>query len=604
MEKNMNLKDVLKSKKIIADGGFGTYYSQLTRSVDTMSEKANLSNPQIVKQIHKDYIHAGARLIRTNTFSANQEMLQGDEKLCEKIIKQGFVLATEAAQEAKQEFGIEEEIYVAADIGPIPGDAFETHSHIFQQYQQIIDQFLTMKADIFVFETFPDLKYLIPLANYIKSKNPEAFILTQFCLNRYGYTKTGFGAQRLFQLASTEGGIDCVGFNCGIGSGHMYDILKKMTPVTRQYISIMPNSGYPEMIQDRKVYLDSSKYFANKLKAISGLGVSILGGCCGTNPRYIRELKKIINLEQNIKEVKEVDINTVLEIESSSEFNRKLRNGEKVIAVELDPPFDANEDKVMESANRLKASGIDILTFADSPMGRGRVDSILMSLKVKNEVDIPVMPHLACRDKNAIAMRAGILGGYMNAIRNLLLVTGDPIPSSDRRDISGVFDFNSVKLMELIQEMNVEHFAKDPICYGGALNYGRYNIDVEVEKTVKKIQAGATYFLSQPIFTKEDVDKIRYIKSRVDTKILCGIMPLVSYRNASFIRNEITGIHVPMDIVNQFSQEMSREEGEAVGIRLSKEIIKECQDVADGFYIMLPFNRDYLGIELIKYIKE
>jgi len=284
----------------------------------------------------------------------------------------------------------------------------------------------------------------------------------------------------------------------------------------------------------------------------------------------------------------------------NNKFYRKLLNGEKVIAVELDPPYDAKVEKIMECANILKAGNIDILTFADSPMGRGRVDSILMSAKVGNEVGIPVMPHIACRDKNVIAMRAGILGGYINNIRNLLIVTGDPIPSGDRDETTSVFDFNSVKLMEFVKEMNVEHFSEEPIVYGGALNHGRANIDKEIERMQKKIEAGASYFLTQPIFSDEDVDRIHYIKSRVDTKILCVIMPLISYRNASFIKNEIAGIHVPKEIVDRYSPDMTREEGEATGVAIAREVMAKLGDVADGFYFMLPFNRVHLVEGMLK----
>lgn len=241
-----------------------------------------------------------------------------------------------------------------------------------------------------------------------------------------------------------------------------------------------------------------------------------------------------------------------------------------------------------------------MITFADSPMGKARVDSIMMGIKVSNEVGIPVMPHIACRDKNVIAMRAGIMGAYINGIRNFLFVTGDPVPAESRQDISGVFDFNSIKLMQYVNEMNAEHFQEEPICFGGALNYNRPNLDMEIKRMEKKIEAGAKYFLTQPIFSKEDMERIRVIKEKTNTKILCGIMPLISYRNASFIKNEILGIHVPDEILARFTPEMTREEGEAVGVEIAKEVMQELEVVADGFYFMLPFNRVHLVEQILK----
>jgi len=270
---------------------------------------------------------------------------------------------------------------------------------------------------------------------------------------------------------------------------------------------------------------------------------------------------------------------------------QQLQSGKKVIAVELDPPYDANIDQVMECAHILKANGADLITFADSPMGRSRVDSILMSIKIAKETGLNVMPHVCCRDRNMISMRSVLLGTYIHGVRNLLIVTGDPVPGESRVSTTGVFDYNSIQLMDYIKEMNMEHFAKEPIFYGGALNHARGPLEKVVERMKRKIDAGAKYFLTQPIYSIEDVERIRAIKQLVDTKILCGIMPLVSYRNACFIKNEISGIHVPEEIVDRYGPDMSREEAENVGATIAREMMELLDPIADGYYFMLPFNR-------------
>lgn len=224
-------------------------------------------------------------------------------------------------------------------------------------------------------------------------------------------------------------------------------------------------------------------------------------------------------------------------------------------------------------------------------MGRSRIDSILMSVKIMNVTGMPVMPHVCCRDKNMISMRSSLLGAYANDIRNLLIVTGDPVPDGSRLKTTGVFDYNSIRLMEYVKEMNEEHFFDEPFVFGGAFDPGVRNIDKAIERMQKKIDAGASYFLTQPIYSDETIDKIRYIKTKVNTKILCGIMPFVSYTNANFIKNEFAGIQVPDEIVARYHENMSKEEAERVGAEIANEIIKKLEPFADGYYFMLPFNR-------------
>jgi homocysteine S-methyltransferase len=190
-----------------------------------------------------------------------------------------------------------------------------------------------------------------------------------------------------------------------------------------------------------------------------------------------------------------------------------------------------------------------------------------------------------------IAMRSTLLGAYVNGIRNLLVVTGDPVPSEQRLSTTNVFDYNSIQLMQFIKQMNEEHFSEDPIQYGGALNPALGRVDKIIERMERKMEAGAKYFLTQPIYDEETIEKIHYIKEHVDTKILCGIMPFVSYTNANFIKNEFSGIHVPDEIVSRYSKDMSKEEAEMIGASLGRELVKKLEPYADGYYFMIPFNR-------------
>lgn len=600
----MSIKDYLLKHKLIMDGAMGTYYSRLVNNDNEISEYANLHAPETILNIHKSYIESGAKLIRTNSFAANREALSIHSVEQEKLIKASYDIAKKAVEESKRE------VYIACDIGPISESA-KTEEEIFEEYRFICDVFLKENPEVILFETFSSFKYIRELIPYIKEKSPDTFIITNFCIDKNGYTTAGISITSLLEEMAYTPAIDAGGFNCGIGSGHMYQILKKVNLPDNKFIVAAPNAGYPEQLQNRMVFMDNEGYFTENMKRIASLGVDIMGGCCGTTPNYIKSITKYINLHDlnrgnrmnyrdsvdisgigngfKVKDATDTSILTSKVIRKNNLYEL-FQTGKKVVAVELDPPFDAKDEKILDCTRKLK-NKVDVITLADSPMGRSRVDSLLMSVKIAAETGMEVMPHLCCRDKNMIAMRSGILGAYVNGIRNILVVTGDPIPSENRQSTTGVFDYNSVQLMEFVKEMNREHFSEEPIYYGGALNYGRGDIQKILERMQKKIDAGAKYFLTQPIFTEEDIIRIKYIKENVDTKILCGIMPMVSYRNANFIKNEISGIHVPDDVVNRYHPDMSKEEAEWVGAEIANEIIQKLSSFSDGYYFMLPFNR-------------
>lgn len=589
----MTIQEYLSGHKILAQGAMGTYYSQKTKKEGLLSELANFKQEEVIKNIHKEYLEAGVNLLLTNTFSANKESLSMDMEGVAECIKKAIKIGREAIQERNN---TEQLVFLAGDIGPIPENGDKTKKEVLQEYKEICDVFLQEEVSILVFETFVELNYIRELVPYIKEKKQDIFLIVNCCVNKNGYARSGIRYTRLLEELIEMDGVDACGLNCGVGSGHMLQLLQQIPNLLdRKYIMIAPNAGYPEQLQNRMVFLNNSNYFSDNMSEISKMNVAILGGCCGTTPSHIKKLReKMDTAPACVQELQKMDLGDSIDYQKNKKKNafwEKFSTGNKVIAVELDPPYDGNYDKVMECAQVLKKCNVDMITIADSPMGRSRVDSILMGVKIANEIGMPVMPHLCCRDKNMIAMRSSILGAYVNGIRNFLLVTGDPVPSENRKITTSVFDYHSIHLMQFVKEMNEEHFVEEPLVYGGALNYGRGKIDIVVERMKKKIEAGASYFLTQPIYSDEDIERIRQIKERVDTKILCGIMPLVSYRNANFIKNEMTGINVPDEIIERYHPDMDKEEAEWVGAQVVNEIIEKLSPYADGYYFMLPFNR-------------
>lgn len=591
----MNIREYLKKSKLIADGSFGTYYSQKYKTVD-IPEYANITASQRISEIHTEYINSGAKLIRTNTFASNTYSLDCSIEQVKENIKAAYKIAKEAVEQSGKE------IFIAGNIGPVPAVFQPDFEAVEEEYYQIAKTFIDEGADILCFETFTQSEHIMPAIKRIKEEcNP--FIIVQFCVNQYGYSEAGESAERLVSETAFSKCVDAVGLNCGVGPAHMQQILSRINLNNNCFVTAMPNAGYPLLVRNRVKYADNPIYFASKVNDMALLGADIIGGCCGTTPDYIREVAKTVDLTPTVKS-DETSANN----ENEKPVIKKsfFRNADgtikdkKLIAVELAPPFGADDKKLLEAAHMLKGLGVDVLTFPDSPSGRTRIDSVLMAQKVKNVTGFEVMPHICCRDKNAIAMRSTFLGASINGINNFLIITGDPIPVMARQVVKSVFNFDSVGLMRIADEMNSEALKDSPLTYGGAINQSRRRIESEIKRVQKKMEAGAEFFLTQPVFTAEDAERLRRVKEETGARILCGIMPLVSRKNALFMKNEISGVNVTDEVIERYPENADREDGENVGVELAKEMIAATRDFADGYYFSFPFNRTYLLKRIIQ----
>lgn len=617
MNSKVTLEQYLQFHRILTDGAFGTYFQSICEE-DIFPEQANAVRPDLVKQVHMAYLNAGARLIRTNTFAANTDNISGGIETVQKLCAQAVFIAKEAKEEfirSCQQNKKREEIFIAGDIGPISISSQDDREAILQEYLQIADTFLTCGVDAILFETFPSLDLIDQVIQEIRKKS-DIFIWVSVSVNQTGYTQAGISIPFMLKEMQANGQINAFGFNCGVGPGHMHRSLKtekieKIVAGSGKFLSVLPNASYPRIVRGQVVFTKNDSYFADKLIEIAQMGVAIIGGCCGTTPSTIAMVKQKLDEKESLWEVAPVTASEEDGWEaqkgeiSQNQDTPKLRwfenpnpaNG-KLIAVELSPPPSANDDKILEAAYQLRDMNVDIVTFPDSPSGRTRADSILMAAKVKAKTDLRVMPHICCRDKNAIAIRAQILGAHMSDIRDFLVITGDPIPTMARESVKSVFNFDAVGLMKIIDQVNQTEFEKDSmsqkLSYGGAINQNKLNLESEIRRVQRKMEAGASYFLTQPIFTKEEAEKIKLIKERTGARIFCGIMPLISQKNALFIQNEMVGMCVTDEIVSRYRPDMTRAEGEQVGVALAKEIMEMTKEFADGFYFSIPFNRVYL----------
>ena len=583
-----NVREILKKRPLLFDGGMGTYYKS---KPGQECEQANLTDPEGVLAVHREYLAAGADAIKTNTFGLPRMAAAGNP-VWEMLADEGWKLAQQAAAETGAA--------VFADLGPAPDTEALPAA---QLYAALADRFAELGAKNFLFETLSTESGVAEAAKHIKEIVPDAFVLVSFAVLPDGYTREGRHCTELVRRMAECSAVDAVGLNCVSAPGAMRTLVKRLGAAPLP-LSVMPNAGYPVVTRTRVQYQGKPEYFARELARIAAEGVRILGGCCGTTPAHIAALRAALDaLPENLPAAPAAQVSTAAkpEVEKDDAFLRKLNAGQKVIAVELDSPKDADLTGYLESARRLQAAGADLLTIADCPIARARMDSSLVACRVHRELGLNVLPHMTCRDRNLNATKALLLGLYAEGVREVLAITGDPIPTAERDEVKNVYQFNSRKLAQYIVSLAGEgREMPGPMTVFGALNLNARNFDVELRRAVQKLENGMSGFLTQPVLSAQAVENLKRPRETLGgkAKILAGIMPVVSQRNAIFMENEVNGIHVDQQIIDRF-EGLDRAQGEELGLEVSVRAAKAAAPYADGFYLMTPFNRIALMERLI-----
>ena len=583
-----NVREILKKRPLLFDGGMGTYYKS---KPGQECEQANLTDPEGVLAVHREYLAAGADAIKTNTFGLPRMAAAGNP-VWEMLADEGWKLAQQAAAETGAA--------VFADLGPAPDTEALPAA---QLYAALADRFAELGAKNFLFETLSAESGVAEAAKHIKEIVPDAFVLVSFAVLPDGYTREGRHCTELVRRMAECGTVDAVGLNCVSAPGAMRTLVQRLGAAALP-LSVMPNAGYPVVTRTRVQYQGKPEYFARELARIAADGVRILGGCCGTTPAHIAALRAALDvLPENLPAAPAAQVSTAAkpEVEKDDAFLRKLNAGQKVIAVELDSPKDADLTGYLESARRLQAAGADLLTIADCPIARARMDSSLVACRVHRELGLNVLPHMTCRDRNLNATKALLLGLYAEGVREVLAITGDPIPTAERDEVKNVYQFNSRKLAQYIVSLAGEgREMPGPMTVFGALNLNARNFDVELRRAVQKLENGMSGFLTQPVLSAQAVENLKRTRETLGgkAKILAGIMPVVSQRNAVFMENEVNGIHVDQQIIDRF-EGLDRAQGEELGLEVSVRAAKAAAPYADGFYLMTPFNRIALMERLI-----
>ncbi len=530
---------------------------------------------QTSKEVLKDYIDAGAMAIKTNTFSCSSSSLPWNE------IEQKIEFEIEQAKEAAHE-----ETLIFANIGPCPQE-----DDAFSIYKKQVDLFLKHGINAFLFETISSLNGIEAISDHIHQIALEAFVLVSFAIHENGISDQGETIQSLYD-ALAQSSIDAIGMNCRVGPKHMLELLKTLVRCDKP-LYISPNAGYPTVLGWNVYYNGSPAYFAKMMKEIRLLGVEMIGGCCGTTPAHIAAMKEAILLLPSY-----IPYHNPRTIQN--DHPRSGKDWRNTIAIELDPPKNDQLDAFMKGVYAFQKEGVDLITLADCPVGRTRADSSLLACKIKKETGIDPLPHITCRDRNLNAIKALLLGLSAQEIHQVLFVTGDPLPSDTIEEVKAVYHFNSRKLMKAVHQMNE---LSSPMALFGALNINAHNFDQQLVLAKEKEANGAIGFLTQPIHSWEGLQNLKKAKEHLNGVILAGIYPIVSYKNALFLSNEISGMRIDARIVEMY-KDKDRKEGEQIAIQISKAIMKEALPYCDGFYLMTPFQRIEMMLPLIQEAKD
>ncbi|HHX38262.1 MAG TPA: bifunctional homocysteine S-methyltransferase/methylenetetrahydrofolate reductase [Clostridiaceae bacterium] len=635
---------------ILMDGAMGTYFHKLTGQPADACEESNLQAPELITSIHRSYLEVGSRVLRTNTYAWLDYLSRYDREQTDTMIRAAYGAARLALAEFKAEQKSVAQtatvpdtdtdmFFILADLGFLP-DTFG--EEVFGEFKHTIDTWMDLGATHFICETLRDDRYLLDVACYIKEKLPETCVMASFAIPPDGITAAGEPIDILFSRLDEMPELDILGLNCVSGPVPTTRLLSRIGPLKKK-LSVCPNAGYPTVIDRQMVFPTSPAYFGEQMRSILRLGANLVGGCCGTTPFHIKELAKVVaddcvtagkrSMSQRVatevttkessieseagqsvvpvvKTADEIPVVTAVETGEESPsahahnpILQRMTQGQRLIAVEYDSPATPDIQPYYDGALAIEEAGADALTIADCPVARPRGDSSLTAAALKQVLThCEPIPHLTCRDRNANATKAILLGLNMLEIFNVLIVTGDPIPQEDRDDIKGVFNFNSVVLGEYIRTLNETLFAK-PFNVAGAFNINALKLEYELERARRKIEVGVKTLFTQPVMSERGVERMAQMREELpEAYIMGGIMPIVSHRNALYMQNELSGMYIDDDIVARYEGK-NRDQGEAVALDITVRLAEQISPYIDGFYLITPFNRVDLICRILSEIK-
>ena len=580
------VRELLAQGVLLFDGATGTALCAQSGEGEAV-ERLCLTQPQRVLALHRAYLTAGCKAIKTNTFAAHVSLACKNKDDQKTLIRAAYDLARRA--------GDAYDAAVFADIGPAPTDADSAAAC----YIAMAEQYLNVGATCFLFETMQSGEGLAEAAAHIKASCPDAWIMVSFAADADGFTRAGEQASALALQMSACGAVDAIGLNCICGAYHIRQLLSTLD-VGDKWMSAMPNAGYPHVEEGRTYYDSAPAYYAQQVMECVKAGARIVGGCCGTTPEHIRQIARLLGTPMPPR-VRMGDEKAAQPPEKGcrSRIQRRLEQGRRITLVELDPPRSADIGGFMEGARQLEQAGADAITIADCPIGRARMDSSLLACKLSRELGIEALPHMTCRDRNVNATKALLLGLSMENVHNVLVVTGDPIPTGDRGSVKSVYQFNSRVLAKFIRGLG-ESGEAEPFFVCGGLNINAVRFDSELDRAKEKMDCGVSAFLTQPVLSEQAALHLERARDELrGAKLIGGLFPVVSEKNARFLQSEVHGITVDEAVVRAYAG-LDRAQGEDMAVRLCREAASRISPFVDGYYMMTPFQRVELVCRVIR----
>jgi homocysteine S-methyltransferase len=611
-----NFHDFMNEDRVrVFDGAMGTMLYAKGVYINRCYDELNLSGADIVLGVHREYVKAGAEIIETNTFGASRLKLaqQGlDDRLAEINIA-AAQLARRAADSGHHE------VFVAGAISPLgvriepygPTSVDEAREHFKEQAQALMEG----GVDGFVLETFHDLAEMGEAIRAVRELC-DLVIFAQMTINDSGETAYGT-APEIFTPRLDKWGADVIGLNCAVGPQIILEAIEKMRPLTARKLSAQPNAGMPRDVLGRQIYMCSPEYMAKYAKRLINAGVKFIGGCCGTTPEHTklmvdavralspgRRAVRAISVEEQAVQVEPVPL------AERSALAHKIARGEFVTSVEIVPPKGCDPMKMIESVKQIKDAGIDAVNVPDGPRAQLRMGAMAVSLIIEQQVGIEAVTHYCCRDRNLLGMQSDLLGAAALGLRNFLLITGDPPKMGPHAEATAVFDIDSIGLTNMVNRLN---HGLDPggnpigkptaFFIGVGVNPGAIDLDLELRRFEWKIEAGAEYAITQPVF---DAEQLKQFLKRIEhcrIPIIPGIWPLTSYRNAEFLNNEVPGVSVPPQVLERMRK---AEDGAAAlkeGVKIAQETLEELRPYVQGVQVSAPFGKIPHALEVFEVLR-
>lgn len=616
-----DFREILESDNVyVFDGAVGTRLYDKGIYINRSYDELNLIAPDLVREVHDEYVKAGADIIETNSFGASRHKLQsyGLEGKLREINIAAARLAREAAGD---------KVFVAGAIGPLGlriepygPTSFDEAKELFKEQAEAL---LEGGVDLFILETFSELSVIEQAIRAIKEVS-DLPIVAQMTIQMDGNTNFGTTPEA-FTARLDELGADVIGLNCGMGPNHVLTALEKMRTVTDKRLSAQPNAGLPRDVQGRQFYMGSPEYMATFAKRFVQAGAKFVGGCCGTTPTHIRLISDSIrsisprqartfvkSSAATVTELKPDDVQ-VVSPEERSNWSHKIATGRFVTSVEVLPPKGCDAQKTLDSIGLLREAGVDAVNIPDGPRAQTRMSAQATAVLVERNVGIEAVLHYCCRDRNLLGMMSDLLGAAALGLHNLLIITGDPPKMGPYPDATAVFDIDSIGLTNMVNKLNHGlDLGNNPIglptafSIGVGVNPGAVNMDEEIRRFEWKVEAGAEYAITQPVFDTEQLrtflDKISHVK----IPIVAGIWPLVSFRNAEFLHNEVPGVNVTPEILERMriASDNSKEAAREAGIAIARESLVEVRDVIAGVQVSAPFNNVKYALQVFDALEE